>query len=238
MIQSPAVEIPAAAAAAAAASVKRAWRAGESPDAAAALAAHPFLLHFKSVVVDLAYEEYCLREERGSAPDPEAFAGRMPAYRSSVFTVLQAHRLVADHPDLLAAPAVDWPAAGDEVAGLTVRAELGRGSFARAYLAYDPETDRDCVLKLSPTRGGEGRALGPLSHPHITDVYWARRAGGLNAVCMPLVGTVTLDDLREDAFWRAGRGAAGAGHDRRAAGRSGDLILDRAETAAFAPPGG
>lgn len=223
MLSSPAVEIPTAAAARAAAAVKAAWRAGAAPDARAALAEHPFLLQFKSVVVDLAYEEFCLREDAGAAPDPVSFAGRMPAYRSSVLHVVQAHRLVADHPDLVPAPPADWPAPGEVVEGLTVRAELGRGAFARAYLAYDPGTDRDCVLKLCSSRGGEGRALGPLSHPHITPVYWARPAGGFSAVCMPLLGAVTLEDVREDAFWG------------NAVRRSADLILDRAATAAYAP---
>ncbi|MBX9623955.1 MAG: hypothetical protein K2X82_09120, partial [Gemmataceae bacterium] len=226
MTRTPAVELPAAEAARAAAAVKRAWRDGAAPDTAAALAAHPFLLRFKSVVVELAYEEFCLREERGAAPDPAAFCRRMPAYRSSLFNVLRAHKLLADNPDLLAAEPVEWPAPGAEVAGLTVRAEMGRGTFARAYLAYDPGTDRNCVLKLSPTRGGEGRALGPLSHPHITDVYWAGRVGGLNAVCMPLLGAVTLEDVREDAFFQKG------------VRRSGELFLDAAAAAVFAPAGG
>jgi tetratricopeptide (TPR) repeat protein len=179
--------------------IKRRWRAGEPPDAAAALADHPELLAFKSVVVALAYEEYCLREQRDGAPAVGPFCDRMPAYRASIRTVIEAHRLLGEHPEVLT-PEPDWPEPGDRVDGLEVVAELGRGTFARAYLAFDPQTDRGCVLKLSPGRGGEGRALGPLQHPHITDVYWADRLAGMTAVCMPLLGVTTLDDVREAAF--------------------------------------
>jgi tetratricopeptide (TPR) repeat protein len=184
----------------AARAVKDRWRTGDRPDAAAVLADHPSLLRFKSVVVDLAYEEYCLREERGEAPDADAFCGRLPAYRSSVRKVLDAHRLIADHPELLDPHPVRWPEPGDQFEELRVEAELGRGSFARAYLAFDPAARRSCVLKLSPSRGGEGGTLGPLSHPHVTGLHWTRRVGGLHAVCLPLLGITTLEDAREAVF--------------------------------------
>jgi hypothetical protein len=182
-----------------AAEIKRRWRDGEPPDAAAALAEHPELLALKSVVIDLAYEEYCLLARGDGEPEVGPFCARMPAYRGSIRKVLEAHRMLTEHPEVLA-PELAWPEPGEKVDGLEVVAELGRGTFARAYLAYDPQTDRACVLKLSPGRGGEGRALGPLQHPHITDVYWADRIGGMAAVCMPLLGVTTLDDVREAAF--------------------------------------
>jgi hypothetical protein len=40
-----------------AAELKRRWRLGQEPDAAAAVADHPDLARCKSLVVDLAYEE-------------------------------------------------------------------------------------------------------------------------------------------------------------------------------------
>ncbi len=46
------------------------WARGAPPDARAALAAHPELEANRSVVLDLAYEEYCRRREAGSSPDP------------------------------------------------------------------------------------------------------------------------------------------------------------------------
>jgi serine/threonine protein kinase len=190
---------PAAGAERLAAEIKQRWRDGEPPDAAAALAEYSELLAFKSVVVELAYEEYCLREQGDAAPQVGPFCARMPAFRGSIRKVIEAHRLLIDHPEVLA-PEPNWPEPGDRFDGLEVLAELGRGTFARAYLSYDPQTDRACVLKLSPGRGGEGRALGRLQHPHITDLYWADRLRGMTAVCMPLLGVTTLDDVREAVF--------------------------------------
>src|SRR5206468_1591385 len=124
-----------------------AWRAAGGGDAARAVADHPALLRHRSLVVDLAYEEYCLREEAADRPDVDEFCGRFPAHRSHLREVLLGHQMLADHPELFAPPpAADWPRPGDRVEGLDVVAELGRGSFARAYLARDPETgDRPVV---------------------------------------------------------------------------------------------
>lgn len=184
-----------------AADIKRRWRDGHAdPDAAGALADHDGLAGCKSVVLDLAYEEYCLREEAGSAPDAGSFCARFGSFRGSLRKVIDAHRLVADHPELLAAPPVEWPAAGETVEGLELIGELGRGAFGRAFVAFDPQTGRPCVLKLSATRSAEAQVIGGLRHPNVIDVYWARPVGRLSAVCMPLVGTTTLDEAREAAF--------------------------------------
>lgn len=180
--------------------IKQRWHDGDPPDVVAALADHPELLAFRPLVVELAYEEYCLHEEEGDgAPEVGPFCARLPAYRGSIRKVIEARRMLHEHPEVFI-PEPVWPEPGDTFDGLKVVTELGRGTFARAYLAYDPQTDRGCVLKLSPGRGGEGRALGPLTHPHITDVYWADRADAMTAVCMPLLGVTTLDDVRGAAF--------------------------------------
>ena len=186
------------AAARAAEEVKRAWRAGRPADAAAALKARPSLAKFRSVVVGLAYEEFCLKWEAGAPPEPAALAAKFPEFKSSIARVIEAHLLFADHPEILA-PAT-WPAPSDRVEGLEVVAELGRGAFGRAYLAFDPDTARSCVLKLSAGGGAEARVIARLRHPHVTDVYWARSVGGRTGVCMPLLGVTTLEHVRDMAF--------------------------------------
>src|SRR5207237_93847 len=120
--------------------------------------------------------------------------------RSSIRDMLDAHRLFVERPDLLAPPDEDWPAVGTCVEGLDLLAELGRGAFGRAYLAYDPATDRTCALKLAPGGEAEARVIGRLAHPHVTDVYWARRIGARTAVCMPFHGASTLADVLAAAF--------------------------------------
>ncbi|HKB03753.1 MAG TPA: serine/threonine-protein kinase [Gemmataceae bacterium] len=185
--------------------LKRSWRQGTPPDAARAMLDHPELLRYRSLAVDLAYEEYCLREESGRTPDEESFCRALPAFRSQVREVIRGHRLLADHPELFEPADTAWPRPGTAFEGLTIVRELGRGAFARAYLALDPATgDRPVVLKLSPTPSGEARTLGPLRHPNIVGVHWARRAGGLSAMCMPFVGVATLRDVIDAAFAPAG----------------------------------
>ncbi len=182
------------------ATLKQAWREGASPDAASALRAHPDLLQYPSLAMDLVYEEYCVREAAGSAPEVEEFCQQFPAFQSQIRELLEGHRLLADHPELFD-PTTDWPRAGDRFEQLTIVQEVGRGAFAHVYLARDPETgDRLVILKLTPARSGEARTLGPISHPHIVSVLWARQSGAFYAVCMPFVGTVTLRDVLESGF--------------------------------------
>ena len=71
-----------------------AWRAGEPADVAQALRDHPGLLRHRSLVVDLAYEEYCQREEAGQSVDAEQFCEKLPpAFRSQVREVIRVSEL-------------------------------------------------------------------------------------------------------------------------------------------------
>ena len=180
--------------------LKRQWRREETGDAAAALAEHPELASFKSLVVELAYEEFLIREKVGPQPDVRAFAARFPAFRSSIAKMLDAHQLLLERPELLTPPTAAWPELETTFEGLKLVSELGRGSFGRAYLAFDPGTDRLCVLKLTAGASTEARVIGRLAHPHVTDVYWARAVGRRTAVCMPFVGVSTLSDVIAAAF--------------------------------------
>ncbi|QDU18316.1 protein kinase domain-containing protein [Urbifossiella limnaea] len=181
-----------------AAQIKRGWRKGAPADAAAALAAHPELSRQPSVVLDLAYEEYLLREKAGAAPPAAAFAARFPGFASAVRSVIAAHHHFLDHPE--AAGGGDWPDVGATVAGVELVALLGAGGFGRAYLAHDPELDRPCVLKLTAGASAEAKVIARLKHPHVTEVFWARPVDGRTAVCMPLAGVTTLAEVVASAF--------------------------------------
>jgi serine/threonine protein kinase len=184
-------------------SFKEAWREGVPPDAVSALRDHPELLRYRSLVVDLAYEEFCLLEEAGKPPEVEQFCRRLPAFGSRVREVIRGHLIFAQHPELFekSDPETHWLASGERFEGLTVSHELGRGTFARVYLARDPDTgNRPVALKLSPAPSGEARTLGPISHPNIVAVHWAKRVRGMHAICMPFVGATTLRDVIESTF--------------------------------------
>src|SRR5690348_14737121 len=88
-----------------------------------------------------------------------------------------------------------FPNAGDELFGYLIRGELGRGAFARAYLAEQGDlAGRPVVLKVSAIEGGEPQTLAQMQHTHIVPIYSLHedRLRGLRAVCMPYFGGATL----------------------------------------------
>ncbi len=180
------------------------WARGAPPDARAALAAHPELEANRSVVLDLAYEEYCRRREAGSSPDPVEFCERFPICKTSLRNLISAHRFM-EESSLLSAleEAVSWPEPGEEFLGFSLRSPLGRGAFAQVFLATETELGgRAVALKISAFGSAEAAILGRLRHDNIVPVYSVRRdpATGLTAVVMPYLGGATLCDVLDRAF--------------------------------------
>jgi serine/threonine protein kinase len=182
------------------------WEKGESADATAAFERHPELRQFRSVAMDLVYEDYCRQREAGLAVDPDEFANRFPDWRNEIRRQIEVHGFLADHDDLATLP-MPWPKAGDDFAGFTIVEELGRGAIARVYLATEPAIgNRSVVLKISSRGGGEAQLLGRLEHPNIVPVYSVveEPTTSLTAICMPYRGRVTLLDLL-DRLYTGGR---------------------------------
>lgn len=175
--------------------IKRAWQTGRRPDAAAALAENPDLAADRAVALDLAYEEFCVREEAGEAPEAAAFCARFP-FGASLQKLLALHQFLDDHPDALGGVPATWPGAGEAVGDFLVLRELGRGSFSRVYLAVETTAgERPVALKVSAAGCREADTLGPLSHPHLVPVLSARPVGSWTVVAMPFAGTATLEDV-------------------------------------------
>jgi Flp pilus assembly protein TadD len=216
------------------AAIKEDWERGAVPDAAAALARHPELLDNKSAILDLAYEEYCLRAEAGAAPEPDSFCDRFPAHRSSLRSLIRAHQFLEANSELLgSAPPARWPEPGERWGDLALVRELGRGGFARVYLATEASTgDRPVAVKLAFNGGAEAKTLGRLNHPNVVPILSAPSdaATGLTAVCMPFLGGATLNDVLDRAYRTAGaappRRAVVILDAVRAAVRAGDPPLD------------
>lgn len=184
--------------------VIQAWQRGSAPDAARALAQHPSWRARKSAVLQLAYEEYCLRRQAGESVDMNAYCARFPTHRRSLRRLLSVHRCLDEDPEL--AELTDerqWPDLGAEFLGFRLVGELGRGAFARVFLATEPSLgDRPVVLKVSPLGGGEAETLGRLAHRNIVPVHSVQRDPhtGLTAVCMPYLGGATLLNVLDAAF--------------------------------------
>jgi hypothetical protein len=171
------------------------WAAGEPPDALAALAEHPALAARQELVVQLAYEEFCLRAEAGRPPDAAEFAARFP-FREAVAELLKVGSVVGKfsfgrgrRPAVTLAP-------GDTVGDLRVLRHLGRGGFSDVYLVRNEGVgDRTEVLKVSTRGEQEARTLGRLSHPHLMPVNAAPTVAGHRAVLSPYRGLATGETL-------------------------------------------
>lgn len=183
--------------------VKRQWQAGHNPDARGFLAKHRGIDWDKSVVVRLAYEEYFLRNERGEAVDLDIFCRQFGKASQSVRKHIEVQEILENNLHLLdpnLAPAL--PESGDELLGLHLLDELGRGTFARVFLASEAALgDRLVAVKVAQQGAEEADTLGRLAHPHIVPVYWVRQdeIAGLTAICMPYLGRTTLFDVIESA---------------------------------------
>jgi serine/threonine protein kinase/Tfp pilus assembly protein PilF len=169
-----------------------AYPAGTPFDGPGLLAEHPELTNHRSAMLQLAYEDFCRRDNLGIAESPNAFAARYPKISRSLLCQLGAHRLVVE---LNAAEDNNWPVAGQTWLGFDLLEELGRGAFSRVYLAREPALgDRLVVVKATSLGPNEARTLGMLRHPHIVRVHTVRWDDHLKkaAVCMAFVSRVTL----------------------------------------------
>ncbi|MCE5268292.1 MAG: serine/threonine-protein kinase [Planctomycetaceae bacterium] len=184
--------------------IKRRWRQGETPDLNEVLSRHPELGRHRSIVLDLAHTEFEHRRNGGEAIDAETFARRFPSLERSLLLLIEVQDLLAGDPDLrLLQEKLPWPDAGDDYLQFHLITEIGRGAFGRVFLATEPAIgDRQVVVKIAPSAGGEAEVLGKLRHPNIVPVYSLHEQGaaGLAAFCMPYLGRATLCDVIDDAF--------------------------------------
>ncbi len=114
---------------------------------------------------------------------------------------------------------------GDRFDDFELLTELGRGSFARVFLAWQISLNRYVALKISADRGGEARTLARLEHDHIVHVYaeTVHAARQMRVLCMQYVPGTTL------------AGVIDALAHRPRAEWSGQAILDAIDTLSHQP---
>ncbi|WZO99198.1 protein kinase [Isosphaeraceae bacterium EP7] len=155
------------------------------------------------VLVGLAYEEFCLREDAGEEPEPAEYLARFPEASTALRRVLDIHGLVGSGTttttqDCDVSGGVAFPEAGQTIGGFHLVEELGRGAFARVFLARERQlADRPVALKVSRTGSREPQTLARLQHTNIVPVHSYRvdPATGLHLLCMPYFGGLTLARL-------------------------------------------
>jgi serine/threonine protein kinase len=191
------------------------WDAGRRTPAEAYLdrldPADPF------AAIELVYAEFCLAEEHGLAPDPRSYLARFPAHRDRLARLFGLHDALGP-AGLEAAPgpaAPDLPGPGDAIGPYRLLRELGRGGFARVFLAEQDDLEgRLVVLKVSARPSPEPRLLARAGHPHIVAVLRHGEAdgGALHLTCMPFQGGADLGAVLA-ALRRPGRRRRRSGAD-------------------------
>ncbi len=160
----------------------------------------------------VAYEEYRLRVLQGESIEPEEYSRRF-GFSTATWKRLtpepDKQQPVIDRSSLsktltsawssaleLAEDFTEFPECGDDFLGFHLEQQLGRGTFARVFLARQGElADRLVVLKVAAGRSLEPQHLARLQHTNIVPIYSVHQAGRLTAVCMPYLGNGTLADF-------------------------------------------
>jgi serine/threonine protein kinase len=170
---------------------------GQTAEAAHYLDRFPELSQADSRIISLIYEEFCLREEKGEAPDVETFCERYPAWKDSLFSQLQYHRLFSQAAGLTNANP-RFPEAGDQFEEFQLVSLMGKGGSSRVFLARDLSLGgKRVVLKVSLDRGEEPKTQGALDHPHIVPVNAVafQPDQGLRGLSMPYRPGLPLDEI-------------------------------------------
>ncbi|RVW07918.1 serine/threonine protein kinase [Prescottella agglutinans] len=158
-------------------------------------------LQSKPLPVDLIYEDFHLRRRGGHAVDADAYVREFPENAGQVAAMI-------DGPDdyrstLIAQPgaqrALEQVDVGDCIDDFDLLTALGRGSFARVFLARQRSMQRIVAVKVSHDHGTEPQTLAQLDHDYIVRVFDQRLLSDreLKLLYMQYVpGGTLLDVLR------------------------------------------
>ncbi len=146
------------------------------------------------------------QRKRGEQPSLDDYEKRFFEY-SRVLGGLARHPQDLIHSRAGSGPRPDrllrLPEEGEELFGFRLRQPLGRGAFARVYLAEQPDLAcRSVVLKVSAIEGSEHHTLARLQHTNIVPIFSVHEdeRAGLRAVCMPYFGGGPLSRIL-DQVW-------------------------------------
>jgi serine/threonine-protein kinase len=194
------------------------WRAGERVPAEVYLQRFAAVAGNAEAVLDLVFNEFLLREERGDGPDVEDYLRRFPAVASDFRAQVELHQALATHTGPAAnspgpatvpaaaappAPSVTWTALPYRFGRYRVEQLLGRGGMGEVYRAHDTQLNRPVALKLprlgdDPERlarfGREARIAAACTDAGLCPVYDVGVIDGIHFFTMPLFDGETLAD--------------------------------------------
>ncbi|MGK8464389.1 serine/threonine-protein kinase [Nocardia cyriacigeorgica] len=166
---------------------------------------------------DLIYEEFHIRRRSGSSVDVDEYTAAYPEQAEQLSQLLTTEDY---HSTLLggrAEPAnLDELEVGQRIDDFDLMTGLGRGAFARVFLARQRSMQRLVAVKISRDKGTEPQTLAQLDHDYIVRVFDQRviDGPGLRLLYMQYVPGGTLLTVLERV------------RDTPAVRRNGQLLLD------------
>jgi serine/threonine protein kinase len=148
---------------------------------------------------DLLYEEYHVRRRAGEAVDAQDYLKRFPRQAAELARLLGVAAAAQQTTSLAIAQRLEAVQVGETLDDFDLFALLGKGSFARVFLARQRSMQRLVALKASADSGAEPQTLAQLDHPHIVRVFDQRVLPdrGLRLLYMQYVPGGTLHPVVE-----------------------------------------
>jgi serine/threonine protein kinase/Flp pilus assembly protein TadD len=160
---------------------------------------------------------------------------RFPKPATPTLTPPPISNLTGSSVSPFASASVSMPQPGDEFHGFRLTAELGRGTFARVFLAKQKAlANRDVAVKvtLRPTR--EPERIARLQHTNVVPVYSVHGASSMQIICMPYLGRRTLADVL--VGYRKSQISAGQSTRKALATRKGSSVAGSRSRTGFRMP--
>jgi eukaryotic-like serine/threonine-protein kinase len=194
-------------------------------------------------VASLLLEDYCQRQQHGdSAVHIDDYEERFPQHKDSLRSLLREHAIfksLSADASARSSKRLALPSVGDELFDFRLRRELGRGAFARVFLAEQAGlADRPVVVKVSAIDGDEPQTLARLQHTNIVPIYSVHEdpRAGLRAVCMPYFGGDSLSRILRSLWTTDEAPRTGAQLARQVSGEAASGEGSNRVDAAASPP--
>jgi serine/threonine protein kinase len=175
---------------------KQRWAKGEKVPAEEFQKQHPLLFANQDPLLDLIYNEVCLREQAGERPKLPEYQQRFPELSEALRVQFEVHQAIQEDAD----------STRSVIPGYELLKEIGQGGMGLVYRARDLKLDCMVAVKvikpeLAAQRDvrkrflNEAQAASNLDHPNIVKVHEVGDCAAGPFLVMELVAGSSLDSL-------------------------------------------